>query len=191
MNTSNLFDFEIFPQLETERLLLRAIRSEDAEAVFRIFSDDEVTRYYDMETFSSLEQARQLTMGMIERFQNKVRIRWGITLKGEDVVIGTCGYPVWEKFRFAGGIGYDLAREYWHRGITSEAVTAMLQFGFERMGLNRVEAVVMSGNVHSMQLLRGLAFEEEGILREWGFWKGRFQDVKLFSLLRRDFGKVE
>src|SRR5438067_7131159 len=150
---STLFDYEVFPELETKRLILRQIRPGDAEAIFRIFSDEEVTRYYDMETFTSIEQAQQLIARMAERFRNKERIRWGITLRGEDVVIGTCGYPVWEKFRFAGGIGYDLAREYWHQGITTEAVAAMLQFGFERMELNRVEAVVMPGNVHSMQLL--------------------------------------
>src|SRR5438067_11711133 len=123
---STLFDYEVFPELETKRLILRQIRPEDARAIFRIFSHEEVTRYYDMETFTSVEQAQQLIARMAERFRNKERMRWGITLKGEDAVIGTCGYPVWEKGRFMGGIGYDLAREYWHRGITSEAVRAML-----------------------------------------------------------------
>lgn len=55
-----LFDFERFPDIETPRLLLRELRREDAEAVFRLFSDPEVMRYYDMDVFTSMEQAQAL-----------------------------------------------------------------------------------------------------------------------------------
>ena len=191
MNPKTLFDYQAFPQLETQRLILREIRLEDAEAILRIFGDDEVTCYYHLETFTSIEQTRELIDGMADRFKNKIRVRWGITLKGEDVIIGTCGYPTWVQSQFLGEIGYDLAQAYWNRGIMTEALAAVLQFGFERMELNRIEAMVMLENTPSMQLLRKLGFQEEGILREYGFWKGQFHDMKLFSLLRRDFVKME
>lgn len=188
MNLNNiLFDYEAFPQLETDRLVLREIRPGDAEALLRIFGDDEVTHYYDIATFTSLEQAQQLIQGMAERFKNKVRMRWGITLKGEDVVIGTCGYPTWHKSQYLAEIAYDLARAFWNKGITTEAVAAMLKFGFEKMALNRVEAMVMLKNTPSMKLLSKLGFQEEGILRERGFWKSEFHDLKLLALLSRDF----
>jgi len=189
MNMNNiLFDYEAFPQLETDRLILREIRPGDAEALLRIFGDDEVARYYDIAAFTSLEQAQQLIQGMAERFKNKARMRWGITLKGENLVIGTCGYPTWHKSQYLAEIGYDLARAFWNKGITTEAVAAMLKFGFERMALHRVEAMVMPKNTASMKLLSKLGFQEEGILRERGFWKSEFHDLKLLALLRRDFG---
>ncbi len=182
-----LFDFEAFPQLETNRLILREILPGDAGALLHIFGDDEVTRYFGMTTFTSIEQAQQLIKGMTERFKNKVRIRWGITLKGEHMVIGTCGYPDWDRSQHLGAIGYDLASAYWRKGIATEAVTALLKFGYENMALNRIEALVMQENIASIQLLRKLRFQEEGILRGRGFWKGEFHDLKLFAMLKKDF----
>ena len=69
----------------------------------------------------------------------------------------------------------------------SEAVSAMIDFGFTSMGLNRIEAEVMPGNVASAQLLRKLGFQEEGIRRECGFWSGTFHDLALFALLKREY----
>ncbi len=182
-----LFHFEAFPRLETERLVLREMQPEDAFAIFQIFSDEEVMKYYDMEAFTSIEQAEAMIERQQTRFAQKERFRWGITLKDEDVVIGTGGYVAWDKQQHLGGIGYDLARAYWQQGIMTEAVAAMVRFGFEEMGLNRIEAMVMPDNSASARLLQKLGFQEEGILHEYGFWKNTFHDLKLFALLKRDF----
>ncbi len=82
-------------------------------------------------------------------------------------------------------IGYDLSRPYWRRGIMTEALEAVIEFGFERMGLNRIEAVVFVENVASHRLLEKLRFEREGVLRDYEFLKGRFVDMVMYSLLRK------
>jgi ribosomal-protein-alanine N-acetyltransferase len=176
--------FRIFPQLETRNLLLRSIEPADAEAIYNIFADDEVTKFYDLETFSDIEQATQLIERMRNRFQRKEAIRWGIAGKAEPTIIGTCGYTLMSSLR--GGLGYDLARAYWRQGIMTEALTAILKFGFEELGLNRVEALVMLDNTASVHLLHKLGFQEEGILREYAFFKGRFHDLRSFSILSKD-----
>jgi ribosomal-protein-alanine N-acetyltransferase len=176
-----------FPQLETRRLRLREIEEHDAEQVYAIFSDPLVMEYYNCDPFSDLDVARTAIAKISEKFRTKTGIRWGITLKNEDLVIGTCGYNSLVPMQFRGEIGYDLNRDYWKQGIMCEALQAMLAFGFDQMELHKIEAEVMLGNDASDRLLKKLGFKEEGVLRKHGFWKGAFHDLRIFGLLNEDF----
>jgi [ribosomal protein S5]-alanine N-acetyltransferase len=177
--------FATFPEIETERLLLREILPEDGPAIFRIFSDPEVTRYYDLYPYSDLEQAQELIEFFDESFELERAIRWGIVHKEDDELIGSCGY-VWLR-QYRGEIGYEMASPYWRQGYMSEALNAILEFGYEDLELNRIEALVMRDNVASAGLLRSLGFQEEGLLRQHDFFKGHFHDMRMFSLLREEF----
>jgi ribosomal-protein-alanine N-acetyltransferase len=177
--------FSGFPVLETERLRLRAITPEDAEAVFAIFSDEEVTRHYDLYTFEEMEEADDLIDFIAESYEVERQVRWAIARKEDDKLLGTCGF-VWLREHRA-EIGYDLARAYWGQGIMQEALGALLALAFERLELNRIEALVMPGNERSMALLARLGFVHEGTLREYDHFKGRFQDLEMYALLKRDW----
>lgn len=177
--------FATFPEIETERLLLREIMPEDAPAIYAIFSDPKVTHYYDQVTYTQLQQAHDLIDFFDESFELERAIRWGITRKAEDVVIGTCGY-VWLRTH-SGEISYELASAQWRQGIMAEALDAILEFGFDELKLNRVEAPVMVENTASAALLAALGFQEEGVLRQHDYFKGRFHDMRLFALLKHEF----
>ena len=114
-----------FPVIETERLVLRELREGDAQAVFQIFGDDAVTRYYDLPTFTSVEQARLLISRMNARNASRDALRWGIALKENDAVIGTGGFNQFVRGWFRASIGYDLARAHWNKGYMTEALRAM------------------------------------------------------------------
>ena len=86
-----------------------------------------------------------------------------------------------------GEIGYELAKAHWRQGIMTEALFAVIEFGFQAIALNRIEAMVMLENTASFKLLQKLGFLEEGILREYGYWKGQFHDLRIFSLLKKDY----
>ena len=179
-----------FPRLETKRLVLRELRLTDTEALFEIFSDEAVMRYYDRPALTRLEEARQIIERNRLRFERGEGIRWGITLKGEDHVVGSCMFSWHPHHRYA-EIGYELARAYWNQGIITEALRAILSFGFETRNLHRVEAEVLLGNVASMRVLQKLGFQEEGVLRERVFVNDQFYDVKLFGLLKREYVKEQ
>jgi len=176
-----------FPRLETENLVLRQIQLSDAEAVLKVFSDASVTKYHDLDAATRLEQAQFLINRRAELFKSGQRIRWGIARKIDDVIVGSCGYSSWVKNSFRAEVGYELARIHWRKGIMTEALRAIVNFGFKEMGLNRIEAMVMLENIASTRLLEKLGFEEEGILREYGYWKGSFHDLKLFSILKKSW----
>ena len=180
-----------FPQLETENLILRRLSDTDAPAVLRIFGDDTVTHYYDLDTFTDLAQAEELIERFERRFAHQIGIRWGLARKSApDEIIGTCGYNIWIQDHDRAVVGYDLARTYWRRGIMSEALRQVVHFGFVEMGLNRIETPVFQDNAASRRLLEKLGFCEEGVLREYEFLKGRFIDLAMYSLLKKDWREI-
>lgn len=176
-----------FPILETPRLLLRQMMPEDAAAVYQIFADEEVTRYYDLDTFTNLEQAQRVITRINERFERGEGLRWGIIQKEDGRLIGTGGYNGWVRPSYRASIGYDLARPAWGQGFMPEALRAMLRYGFETLNLYRVEALVVPGNSQSVRVLQKLGFQEEGLRRSYGYWKNQFWDLHCFSLLKSEW----
>jgi [ribosomal protein S5]-alanine N-acetyltransferase len=179
--------FTHFPSLSTNRLFLRQIESEDAEALFATFSDEEVMKFYGSEPHSSLEDSRQWIQRQHYWYAQREAIRWGITLKGEDTVIGSVSFHHFDPGFHHGEIGYELNRAYWRRGIMSEAVSAILTFGFTELELHRIEANIDIANEASKELLLKLGFTYEGNLCERYFFRNRFEDEHYFGLLKDEW----
>jgi [ribosomal protein S5]-alanine N-acetyltransferase len=184
---SELFDFSAFPLLETPRLLLRELSIDDTQAVFRIRSDYQVTRYNTGPAYERLEQAQDLIEAIRTGYADGTELRWGITLKPNPMVIGMCGFNYWVRHDCRASIGYDLAWAYWGQGIMSEAVGKMVDFGFQRMNLNRIEADADERNPASARVLEKIGFQLEGVQQEQFYEDGAFHNLRLFSLLRREY----
>jgi ribosomal-protein-alanine N-acetyltransferase len=177
------FTLPSFPKLETERLLLRQETPEDAKAVFALFSEPAVTQFHDLDTFTDIEEALQLVERRTKRFESESGIRWGIVRKRDNALIGSCGFT-WNKQTHSAEVGYELASSSWRQGIMTEALRAILQFGFEQIGLQFVVAEVMLDNIASKNLLEKLGFQSQGILKQHGFWKSKHHDLEHFVLTR-------
>ncbi|MDD5369870.1 MAG: GNAT family protein [Anaerolineaceae bacterium] len=177
---------QLFPRLETERLMLREITRADRESVFRIYSDEMVTDTLTIPPLKSLYESENLIIGWDEQFEHKQGIRWGVIDKDENCLIGTCGYQAWQR-SMRGEIGYDLGRACWGKGLMGEALNSILAYGFEEVGLNRIEAFVDPANDRSIHLLNRMGFRREGLLREYGYWKGRFWDQICYAMLKREW----
>ena len=151
--------FEGFPILETERLILRQIHAADAEAVYEVLSDELVAEFYDDDPFPAVSDALDQIEVWERIYQRHWGIRWGIELKSGGGLIGSCGYYAIHSLHRRTGIGYELARAHWSQGMMSEALSAILAFGFGEMELNRIEAFVMPENTASINLLEKLGFK--------------------------------
>lgn len=176
--------FEVFPALETERLRLRQLRREDNRALFEIFRDHEVMRYYDVEPMTDPAQADGLIDEMHLRFTERQGIRWAIADKLGGDLLGTVGFNRIDLAASAAVVGYEIARTAWYRGFATEALRAVVRFGHDRIGVNRIEAAVMLENEASSRVLRKAGFEDEGVLPAHGHWKGRYHDLRMFSRLK-------
>lgn len=173
-----------FPELITPRLRLRQIRPDDVDDLYDILSNEAVTQPYGVETFTNQKEARARILAIGRHYRARQAVRWAITRRDADRLIGTCGFVAWKRRFSHAAIGYELAPDYWRRGVMTEALTAVLDFGFNRMALNRIEALVKPDNVASLGLLRKLGFRQEGVLRQYGYWHGRYHDLAIFSLLK-------
>lgn len=176
--------FEAFPVLETQRLILRELKLEDAGAMFQFASNVEVVRYYDP-PMTTLEQVQRSIERHRTRFENGEGIRWGITVKREQDVVGTCGF-FRDTPNFLASMSYVLDRPFWNKGLMTEALVAIIQFGFDHFQLHRIEADVAIPNVASLRVLQKLGFREEGRRRERLFENDNFHDEIVFSLLKSD-----
>ncbi|MDK9698743.1 MAG: GNAT family N-acetyltransferase [bacterium] len=175
------------PELSSERLLLRKLSMDDAEAIFEYASQDEVTRFMLWDTNRTIEETRTFLKMSLEAYDAKVPGIWAIVYKPENKVIGTLGMHNYRPQHFRVEIGYVIAKPYWGRGIMTEAVKTVLTFCFETMGLNRVDACCFDGNIASERVILKSGMKYEGTLREFVFVKGKLWDVRMFSILRREY----
>jgi ribosomal-protein-alanine N-acetyltransferase len=182
-----------FPTITTEQLILRDFSEADVAAVFELFTDGRVTEFYDFDTFSDIEQANKLVAVNIRRnaAQDGTSLRWAICLADSpSQAIGSCGFHSANKNFQSIEIGYELRPNHWGSGLAFEAVSQMLDFCFSNhvpFRVNRVSATTNLESRKSIALLRRLGFSEEGVLRQYGFWKSQFHDVRLFSFLREEW----
>ncbi len=178
------------PTLDTERLRLRHPRPEDVDALLAVFSDERTMRYWGGEPIEDLDDARRYRQGIDDGFAARHLFQWAITEQGADRLIGTVTLYRWDRVNRRAEIGFILAPDHWGRGIASEAVGAVLAFGFAEMDLHRVEADVDPDNERSRRLVERFGFRDEGMLRERWFLRGRWADSVIYGLLRRDFRHV-
>ncbi|MFO1445104.1 GNAT family N-acetyltransferase [Bacillus sp. Bva_UNVM-123] len=176
-----------FPILETDRLILRQVTKDDASSILKYLSDTDVMKYFGLEPFKSIDEALDEISWYQTIFENETGIRWGITLKDQDEVIGSCGFLNMVSQHFRSEIGFELSREHWGKGIAGEALKAVLTYGFEQMNLQRIEALIEPPNIPSQKLVERQGFRREGLLRSYEFTCGKFDDLYMYSLLKQEF----
>jgi len=182
------FNFETFPILETDRLTLRRITPDDTQAWLAVWNNPDVLRYLiDFETTPDEAEVKSIIEWADGIYSRKTGIRWAITQKSDNTMIGSCGFHVYDKNSRWAEIGYELHRDHWRKGIMSEAVSEVLRFCFDDLNLHRVEANVTEGNDASAGLLRHLGFTFEGTWREKVFWQGQFYSLWQFGLLENEY----
>lgn len=172
-----------FPILETERLVLREIKVEDAQDLFINFSDPNVMKHYGSEPMNHLEEARGLIHSFQIGFNEGKAIRWGIQLKSKRSLIGTVGFHALSTKHRRSEIGYELNQAYWGQGLAKEAILKIVEYGFQEMDLKRIGAIVFLENRPSNELLLRLGFQKEGILRDYMIQDGLSYDTNIYSLL--------
>lgn len=182
-----MIDENIFPVIETDRLILRQITKDDAEDILRYLSDTDVMKHYGLEPFKSIDEALDEISWYRSILEKKTGIRWGITLKGQDRVIGSCGFLNIVPQHYRSETGFELSKEYWGKGIANEAFEVVLKYGFEQMNLQRIQALIEPANLSSQKLVERNGFIKEGLLRKYEFTCGKFDDLLMYSLLRQDF----
>ncbi|MEX2271501.1 MAG: GNAT family protein [Vicinamibacterales bacterium] len=175
------------PVLESARLALRPLGDEDVPALFGIFGDTEVTRFWSWPAFTDIAAARALLDDIRRHFAARTLFQWGIELRATGEIIGTCTLFHIDEAHRRGEIGCAIARAHWGYGYASDALTTLLRFAFEQLDLHRIEADPDPQNVASIRLIERQGFKREGYLRERYFLNGEPQAALAYGLLRREW----
>ncbi len=177
------FNFYPFPLIETTRLTLRALTMDDAPRLFELRKNADLMRFIDRPLHRALEDSKELIQKIEDGIKNNDMIAWGITYKNEPEMIGNISYHRIEKEHHRAEIGYMLHPEHWRKGIISEAMTVVLDYGFAVMKLHSIEANVNPDNIASSNLLKKHGFTREAYFKENYFFNEKFLDTEIYSLL--------
>jgi len=179
------FSFLPFQNLESERLLLRQVTPNDVAEVFALRSNPEIMKYIPRKLVTSHEEALEHIKMITDGIEANEGINWAITLKGDSKLIGIIGhYRIrWEHFRSE--IGYMLLPEYQGKGIITEAIQLMVDYGFNQMKMHSLEAIIDPNNFASEKVLEKNNFKKEAHLIENEYFEGKFLDTVIYSLLKK------
>lgn len=175
------------PRLAGARVHLRSLRDDDVPALLAIFGDAEVMRFWSSPPVAGEAGARALLDDIRRHFRARTLFQWGIARADDDEIVGTVTIFHIDDEHRRGEIGFAIGRPHWGRGYASEAVTLLIGFAFERLGLHRLEADPDPRNAASIRVLEKQGFKYEGLLRERYFLDGEAQDAAYYGLLRSEW----
>lgn len=178
-------NFTPFPNLETERLQLRRVVKEDVNEIFALRSNVETMKYIPRPLAKTKEDALEHIAIIDTKIENNEGINWAITLKDNPKLIGIIGHYRIKPENYRAEIGYMLLLEFHGKGIITEAVKEVVNYGFEIMKLHSIEAIIDPENFASEKVLQKNGFVKEAHLKENEFYEGRFLDTVIYSILNK------
>lgn len=177
-------NFTPFPVLETERLILRRPGPQDRQMTFEIRSNPDTMQYIPRPLAKTIEDADALIAMMNGFADRNEKINWAITVKGDDTMVGMIGYPNFRPEYYRAEVGYVQHHDYRGKGYTSEALSAVLDYGFHTLGLHSIEAIIRPENIASKSLVMKHGFVKEAYFKDYVFHNGQFVDEEVYSLIR-------
>jgi RimJ/RimL family protein N-acetyltransferase len=189
VNTDTIW--QSLPILEGGRVRLRALSDQDIDALFTIFSNPEVMRYWSFTPLVDRDAAAALLNSTLEGFERRWLMKWGVALRDSDELIGTVTLINLDFTHCRAEIGYALARAFWGKGYIQEALNLLIEYAFQQLELHRIEADVDPRNAASIRTLERLGFKREGFLRERWQVGGELQDALFYGLLRPEWEEAQ
>ena len=179
-------------RLETERLILRKFKIDDADIMYRNWaSDDEVTKYLTWPTHKDVNETRNILAGWIEQYSNLDFYNWAIVLKEIGEPIGSLSVVKYKEKTSSAAIGWCIGKRWWGQRIMPEAARAVLQYLFEEVEFNRIAARHDKDNPRSGRVMQKIGMTCEGTLRASGKNNQGIVDEVYYSILKEEYDKKQ
>jgi ribosomal-protein-alanine N-acetyltransferase len=175
--------FTPFPVLTTPRLILRALRPEDLNDLYEYASDPGIDQYVPWEHYKNIDEARDNLNEFLADYEKYGFGAWGIEHPADNKLIGIINFSRPHPINRRVEMGYTLSRAYWGQGLATEAVKVLIDFGFEKMNLVRIEAVVLPEHLASARVLEKSGMQFEGILRSYQVWRNKPCDLRMYAIV--------
>ena len=179
--------FSAMPTLKTERLILRPMRASDAADMYDYAKGSEVTTYLLWSPHPSQSYTKDYLKYIEKRYRLGEFYDWAVVDRESGKMIGTCGFTRFDFPHNIGEVGYVLSPAFHGRGFGTEAAARVLRFGFEELGLHRIEVKFMQGNDASLHVAEKLGMSFEGYRRDAMFVKGKYRTIGMSAILAEEF----
>ncbi len=174
--------------IDTKRLHLRPAKHSDLDSIFEVYSNPDVVRYTGDNPWTNKEEAAEFIVGAQEGLEEETLFGWCIEHKESKRIIGTCALFECDLEKRVAEISYEILPVYWGLGLCSEFLPLLVEFGFQTLKLNRINAFVATGNIASSKLLEKNGFQQEGLMREsWIDTNGVAVSEHVLGLLHKDW----
>jgi len=170
-----------FPVFKTGRLLLRQFKESDLESVFRGLSDPDVIKYYGIH-FETLEETKKQIEWFTELEKGETGIWWAVCSPDNSIFYGAVGLYYLNRVQKKAELGFWLIPEFWGRGIISESVPLVTDYGFEKMNLKRIEAEIETENIPSIRVIKKLQFVHQQTKKDCEIKNGKYSSLDLYTL---------
>lgn len=181
--------FARMPRLETERIVMRRVSLDDIDDMYEYAKDATLTKYLTWSPHPDKAYTFEYVSYLQSRYKSGEFFDWAVTLRDGGKMIGTCGFTRFDFQHNSGEIGYVINSDYHGKGIATEAVSEVIRFGFERLGLNRIECKFMIENAASRRVMEKNSMTFEGVYRQGMLVKGIYRDIGVCSILRSEYEK--
>jgi ribosomal-protein-alanine N-acetyltransferase len=190
--SKNNFEFDNFPQIESERFILREVVEQDYTSLYEIYSDVDAVKYQQTGAMQTIEQAQKCVQAFLLGFKNRKFIRWCIATKENDRVIGLITLHDFNILNSQAEIGFMLNKRYWRQNIMGEVAKEIIRFAFEILKLHRIEASIHPDNIASIKLSEKLGFQKEGLKKESAYNSGtdKYEDRLIFGLTKNNSRQI-
>jgi ribosomal-protein-alanine N-acetyltransferase len=176
----------LYPVLHTPHLNLRQLTSADRECIYELFCQPEVTLFNPLPMPNHLREIDARIAQWRDEFLRGTSMHWAITLgHSQDHVIGLCGFEELDIEGRVGRVQYYLHPMYWRHGLMTQALEAVVRYGFNTLGLNRIDNWISLENFAAAGLMETLGFHSEQIIRQHSYWKYELHDMELYARYRR------
>jgi Acetyltransferases, including N-acetylases of ribosomal proteins len=179
------------PELETKRLYLRKIIPDHANDMFEYSKDPNVTKYLTWTPHTSVKQTENYIKLLQKQYQNGSFFDWGLVCKEDMRFIGTCGFTSFDYEQNKAEIGYVISENYRGNGLACEAALKVMEFAFDTLLVDKVEAKFIDGNLPSARVMQKCGMKFEAIYHNSMFIKGEYKTIQVYSILKKDFKKQE
>ena len=172
-----------FPILQTERLLLRQFVDTDLEKVFKGLSHPEIIKYYGV-SYQTLEATKEQMTFFADLEKNGTGIWWAVCSIYNKTFYGAGGLNSLNKEHKKAEIGFWLISDFWGKGIMKEAMPLICNYGFNNLGLHRIEGIVETENKNCKNAIAKLNFKHEGTMKECEVKNGKFISLDIYAMVK-------
>lgn len=174
-----------FPIIKTNRLLLRQFVESDLENVFKGLSDPDIIKYYGV-SYKTLEETKEQMKFFADLEINETGIWWAVCSLDNQIFYGAGGLNNLSKEHKKAEIGFWLLKDFWGQGIMTEVMPLICNYGFEKLGIHRIEGFVESDNLNCKKAMQKLDFNHEGTMKDCEIKNGKFISLDIYAKLKSE-----